>query len=146
VFVPNIQYNDRVLCIPQTLNKNAANSNNPNLDIDSLNEANMLSQSRITNFLDHVIKSNDQIEKTNTISIGIYPNPASNQITINYNCSTDGVCRIFNSLGEEVMTISLTKTNSTVTTNIENIANGLYTYQISFLDCLNTNGKITVIK
>ena len=27
-----------------------------------------------------------------------------------------------------------------------NIANGLYTYQISFLDCPNTNGKITVIK
>jgi hypothetical protein len=76
----------------------------------------------------------------------VYPNPASNQITINYNCSTDGVCRIFNSLGEEVQEILLNKNRSKVLSNISDLSNGLYTYSIIFDGCNQSYGKLSIIR
>jgi Secretion system C-terminal sorting domain len=144
LYQPNAQYNDRVKCIPQGLNKNST-SINPNIDIDSLNDAMAIAQLGLpkTIVLDKDSMINTFVSKDD---IAIYPNPTNGQITINYNCATDGNFYLYNATGQLVSELFLSHQNQRVTTTLQDVANGIYTYKIVFASCPNAQGKLTIVK
>ena len=152
---PNVQYNDRVLCIPQTLNKMADGSNhNPKVDIDSLNEANALNQFGVKDYNMQItsVENKTTIAKENLIiglntnnSTIVFPNPSNGAITITYNQLIDGKFELYNSQLQLVETLQLQNGNKRVETELLNVSNGLYTYKLIFGNQV-INGKLVIIK
>ncbi len=77
-------------------------------------------------------------------TIGIYPNPANDLITINHPYNTALQATIYNSLGQKVKSVSIESENTTV--NISDLNKGIY--YMSFTDNGKTvlTKKITVLK
>jgi hypothetical protein len=64
-------------------------------------------------------------------SISVYPNPATNQVTIQYESSSDGMFALYNTLGQQVLTSSLDKGKVQVIIPLQ-LPTGLYSYQCNF--------------
>ena len=79
-------------------------------------------------------------------AISIYPNPASTFITIAYESQTDGYFKLYNALGEVVMQTELSALNTKVELMLSDVANGLYHYDILFLDGQQSKGKLLIQK
>lgn len=76
-----------------------------------------------------------------------FPNPASSDITFNYNIegSIDGVLKIINSLGEEVMTLNVPRGKNSISADVSKIAAGNYIYQLIIGDAVLTK-KLTIAR
>ncbi|MBK7689770.1 MAG: T9SS type A sorting domain-containing protein [Bacteroidetes bacterium] len=149
MYNPIMQYNDRLNCI-QNVGQNK-NGNNEYINLDSLLEAQVNEQSQksaeqikniSTNHLN--IKSQIKIEKLEEISV--YPNPANTQIIISYSNESDGHFTLFNAVGNIVLTTSLLKTNNKTQILLNDVANGIYTYEVEFNNKNKSFGKLTILK
>ena len=149
MYNPIMQYNDRLNCI-QNVGQNK-NGNNEYINLDSLLEAQVNEQSQksaeqIKNISrNHLnIKSQIKIEKLEEISV--YPNPANTQIIISYSNESDGHFTLFNAVGNIVLTTSLLKTNNKTQILLNDVANGIYTYEVEFNNKNKSFGKLTILK
>jgi Secretion system C-terminal sorting domain len=149
IYEPNAQYNDRVICIPQSLNKNSTSNDNSLLDQDSLAEAQLLSKAEMKNYENVIAKKENTIkEKVLLMVIDsplLMPNPSNGNITIKYNSETNGELHIYNAQGQVVETINLESGNKRIETTLQNVSNGFYTYKFIFGGNV-TNGKIIIVK
>jgi hypothetical protein len=149
IYEPNAQYNDRVLCIPQALNKNSSSNNNIYLDADSLAEALLLAKANIKNYTDLIAKDDNTIQAKVLVSVNdnpqLMPNPSYGNITILYNKEINGALLIYNAQGQIIETIPLEKGNKRIETTLQNVANGYYTYKFVFGKA-EINGKLIIVK
>jgi hypothetical protein len=65
-------------------------------------------------------------EEGNTVSV--FPNPATNQLTIESSSYEAESIKIYNVLGEMILQAAITKLQSTI--NIESLAKGIYIYEV----------------
>jgi hypothetical protein len=141
---PMAQYNDRFLCI-QGQNKNGGISF---INLDSLyevktkEEADKLTQlqgvNEITRSIDYNIIENGEFE-----DILIYPNPASNFLTIS-NFKESGTFELYNALGQIILSYSLNN-KQVQKIIIPKLSNGIYSYKI--LGVSKTHfGKLKIIQ
>lgn len=86
---------------------------------------------------------NNPVTYANNITIS--PNPASNQININFNSVTDlngGIIRVVNSLGQQVATTPITTTGTNTTMSLNSWGgSGIY-----FVQTLNVQGVVVDVK
>jgi hypothetical protein len=142
---PNAIIDDRVICA-QGQNKNGDNTNIDEYILNNLKE--LTSIKRNNNLLQgnalnsHKLKN---IEVKNS-KIKLYPNPASTQIIIEYQSTFDGQFVLFNSLGEIVLQTTLSKEMTKTQMTINDVANGLYHYEINFADNEKVIGKLSILK
>ncbi|MBK8144718.1 MAG: T9SS type A sorting domain-containing protein [Bacteroidetes bacterium] len=149
LYNPIMQYNDRLNCI-QIIGQNK-NGNSGYLNLDSLYEVQVDEQAGI---LANQIKSNEEekrqvrpeinIGEDNTIRI--YPNPASTQVTISYYSESDGYFKLYNTLGDVIVSTTLSKENSKTLILLNDIANGIYHYEIEFANMKKSIGKLSILK
>ncbi|MBK9299224.1 MAG: T9SS type A sorting domain-containing protein [Bacteroidetes bacterium] len=149
MYNPIMQYNDRLNCI-QNIGQNK-NGNSDYINLDSLYEVQVDEQASI---LANQIKANEEeksqfrpeinIGDQNTISI--YPNPASTQVVICYNSESDGSFRLFNTVGDIIICTTLSKENSKTIILLNDIANGIYHYEIEFANKKKSIGKLSILK
>ncbi|MBK8143880.1 MAG: T9SS type A sorting domain-containing protein [Bacteroidetes bacterium] len=142
-YAPGAIYDDRLLCI-MGQNKNLDYSN---LNIDSLYEQQIVDQYKVKQM---TIENNAIIDSKRKVledgDINIYPNPTSQQLTIEYECKTDGEFILYNSLGQEILKTTLTNENKKVSLLTNDLSVGVYSYKCIFAGCESKNGKITIIK
>ena len=145
---PNTQYNDRILCIPTAQNKMANGNSSIIQDIDSLNDAMAIAAfgKPIFNAEAETHIAKETIIDSANNNISIYPNPTSGQITIIYNCTSNGKFYLYNATGQQVLETELVKENKKAELNLNNLTNGVYHYKINFETCPTTVGKLTILK
>jgi len=76
--------------------------------------------------------------------ITIYPNPATSQLYLeigDFTAKESGALSIFNSLGQEVEQLEISKTAKTITLNIEDYPKGIYYIQMQTKDNIVATGK-----
>jgi hypothetical protein len=144
-FEPDAFFDDRYLC--NAGNNKQENGSNSFFNVDSFIYSQIKQQ---LNDYTHIGKLERGETKMITVNeqqaIYIYPNPASTFITIAYRNSTDGYFKLFNTLGQVVMETQLSAMNTKVQLLLTDVANGLYHYDISFLDGQQTQGKLLIQK
>jgi SprB repeat/Secretion system C-terminal sorting domain len=149
IYEPNAQYNDRVICIPQALNKNSTINDNSSLDQDSLAEAQLLANANIKNYTDLIAVDDNTIKAKVLVSVNdnpqLMPNPSNGNITIIYDKEIDGVLHIYNAQGQVVETINLVSGNKRIEITLQNVSNGVYNYKFIFGKVV-TNGKLIIVK
>jgi hypothetical protein len=144
-FEPDAFFDDRYLCSAGSNKQESSGTNYYNVD------------SFIYSQIQHQLNNNTHITKlehgeTKMITINeqqaisIYPNPASTYITIAYKSPTDGYFKLYNALGEVVMQTQLRALNTKVQLMLIDVTNGLYHYDILFLDGQQTKGKLLIQK
>ena len=130
----------QTICI-QGQNKNQDNSN---IDIDSLIEGQIRTQN--VPITQNNTQSNTHA-KLHTVgnAIKLYPNPATNIITVEYTESIDGELQITNNIGQVILQTQLGADNTKVQIPLKNVAVGLYYYKIQFGEKV-VNGKLNIIE
>ncbi len=137
---PNAVFDDRLLCI-QGQNKN---QDNTNIDIDSLIEGQIKTQN--VPITQNNTQSNTPAKlHTGSNAIKLYPNPATNIITVEYHEKIDGELQITNNIGQVILQTQLGADNTKVQIPLENVAVGLYYYKIQFGEKV-LNGKLNIIE
>ncbi len=76
---------------------------------------------------------------SNIEKLKVYPNPFSNQITFNTSTNEEATVFIYDFLGQQIL--KQTFSNST-TVNTEQLANGIYFYELKNADRIITTGKV----
>lgn len=94
----------------------------------------------------HIIKS--EPIQLNIISklikdIRLYPNPAINEITIDFESEFDGQIEIYNTIGEKLTTQKMIANSNKVTIKLPNLTDGTYSYKIIYNNEIY-NGKLTI--
>lgn len=140
MYESDAKYDDRWLCI------NAQNKGgSPIQDIDSFLNNQLketISSINMTIPSSPIIKGNTKPLQDGDVVV--YPNPASTQLTIEYNCGTEGQFVLFNILGQEVMRSQLSSGRKKVSMLTNDLNKGVYTYKCIFAGCKETNGKLTI--
>jgi hypothetical protein len=77
-------------------------------------------------------------------TVVVYPNPASSNITIAYNCSTNGAFSIYNALGEQVYAHTLEATSNKIVLSLPLLPSGVYIYKCTFAACTTQVGKLII--
>jgi hypothetical protein len=74
----------------------------------------------------------------------IYPNPFSEQFTIEYNLNKNenGVVKIIDIIGSSIATINLDASLNKTTINLKNLNSGIYTYSFYINGVKQSNGKL----
>jgi hypothetical protein len=130
----------QTICI-QGQNKNQVNSN---IDIDSLIEGQIKTQK--VPITQNNTQSNTPAKlHTASNAIKLYPNPATNIITVAYNEKIDGELQITNNIGQVILQTQLGADNTKVQITLKNVAVGLYYYKIQFGEKV-VNGKLNIIE
>lgn len=75
----------------------------------------------------------------------IFPVPANNYINVGYTIDEDATFILYNALGEKIITNKLDKRNTKQHIDLNNIANGIYNYEVQFANKLKSIGIITVL-
>jgi hypothetical protein len=151
IYQPNAQYNDRVLCVPNTQNKMASSTSIVNSD--SLDEALLLQENNVLNYMQHIIKAEPDLPFINTpiattivkADFQLLPNPSNGAITIIYNSDHDGELQIINAQGQLIEKLFLEKGNKRIETILQNVVSGIYTYKIDFVN-QKKSGKLIIVK
>ncbi|MBL0329601.1 MAG: T9SS type A sorting domain-containing protein [Bacteroidetes bacterium] len=91
--------------------------------------------------------NNDMVSDENT-SILIYPNPASNQLTINYKVedTDEAVFEIYNLIGEKVMIQVLNASKNEQTISVSLLNSGVYFYKYSINGRNVKASKLVIVK
>jgi hypothetical protein len=138
-YEPDAIFDDRIYCIA-TANKGGSNSDN----VDSL----MLAESGIVLNIMNANGETDKVVKQNISdsesAVSTYPNPAINEITLTHQCNTIGTFKLYNSIGQIVLTETLKSKVSKII--LPKVASGIYTYKCEFEDCEHMVGKIRIIE
>jgi hypothetical protein len=81
------------------------------------------------------------------LPVGIFPNPASIEVTITYSISGDQILQVIDNLGRIQMEILLNSNQNRVTTNVSNLTNGIYTLYLKNENNSTKNmGRLTIMK
>jgi PKD repeat protein len=81
------------------------------------------------------------------LPVGVFPNPASIEVTITYSISNDQILQVIDNLGGIQMEILLNSNENRITTNISSLSNGIYTLHLGNKNNHeNTMGRLTIIK
>jgi len=144
-FEPWVQYNDLYICNSSSSNKNSTGGVY-NFVLDNLeNGANTSSTIPPSNEFANV---GIEIKKLNTNTpFSLLPNPAQSQITIKYQLQPWQSAKviIYDAMGAEVQSINLPNFVETLTTSLNNISNGTYTYKYIVDGVTVTTNKLIVI-
>lgn len=140
---PNALWDDRVLCM-QGQNKN---QDNGDIDIDSI-YINTIKEMMVNNTNTTVLNNNIKPISSNKLKnpIQLYPNPASNFVEISYTCKIDGEFILYNTIGDIILKASLPKEYLNKKIQLNDIASGLYHYEIHFADGEKQFGKLSILK
>jgi hypothetical protein len=142
MYEADAKYDDRMLCM-YAQNKGGDKIS----DIDSFLN-NQLKETIQTNAMtigqQPIIKTS-KTELTDG-EVVVYPNPASTQITIEYNCMSEGYFILYNAIGQEVMLSQLGKGRKKVSLLTNDLSKGVYTYKCEFDGCENKFGKFSIIR
>jgi hypothetical protein len=144
------QYNDRLTCI-QNVGQNK-NGNTGYVNLDSLYEGEgdklgaVLLANNDQNTLTKFILNEDKSNNTFDDIIKVYPNPASSQIIISYNNESDGYFKLYNATGNIIVSTSLLKGNNKTQILLNQVANGIYNYEVEFGNKNKSFGKLTILK
>lgn len=81
-----------------------------------------------------------------TDQILVYPNPANDQIILDYqiNSANDARVLLFNALGQVVRSVSLPQTNGQLTISVSDLNPGIYWYKLSGVGNSSLSGKIII--
>jgi hypothetical protein len=82
-------------------------------------------------------------EVSNSNLFKVYPNPAENNFTVEFNKTTSGSIRIIDLSGKEVLNTSITAINQSI--DCSSLKNGLYVVQIE-ADGVLSSQKLNIIK
>ena len=107
-------------------------------------EKEMTVNNATTTVMNNTIKS----ESGNKLKdpIQLYPNPASNYVEISYSSKIDGEFVLYNTIGDVILKASLPKEYIKRKIQLNDIASGLYHYEIYFLDGEKQFGKLSILK
>lgn len=93
------------------------------------------------------IFNSESVEEENT-ALMVYPNPASDQLTINYQLSASDVAvfEIYNVVGEIVLTRTLNTSEGEQKLPLSNLNSGIYFYKYSINDRIVSKDKLVIVK
>ncbi|MBK7764017.1 MAG: hypothetical protein IPI46_11815 [Bacteroidetes bacterium] len=77
--------------------------------------------------------------------VSIYPNPASSEINIEYECRSEGVFVLYNSLGQQVYSCILPEGSNKIYRTLPKVVDGLYNYRCKFEGCADAFGKLLIL-
>ncbi len=81
------------------------------------------------------------------LPIGVFPNPASSEVTITYNIENEQILQIVDNLGRISMQFLLNPNESRTTKNISSLSDGIYALRINGKDNMeNSFGRLTIIR
>jgi hypothetical protein len=128
---PGYDYDDLVIC--------TAGNNKTNVFASVLAELNSTS---ITN------ENNNNLVSLTENDVIVYPNPANTEIKIRHSIKTEGELRIdlFDYTGRKVKSVACTNCYQETTMNVENLADGIYTYKVSMNSSIMKVGKLNILK
>jgi hypothetical protein len=147
---PMAQYYDRLMCV-QNMGQNK-NGNIDYVNLDSLYEAEgdklgaLLLANNGQNTITESILKEDRLNNIFDDIVKVYPNPATTTVIIAYRKEVDGVFTLYNVLGERILQSTLSNLNSKAQIPIQDIANGVYQYEIQFGTESRIKGKLNIIK
>ena len=127
MFVPNIQYDDLLICNSQGVYKNG--------------------MSKLQQQLDKLAKDKSQnMPEANFIRV--YPVPAIDKLNINYSLKNGETAEfvLYDVLGSKLQTISLNDIKEIETIGLSAYTSGIYTYQYIREGHANQVGKIVISK
>jgi hypothetical protein len=78
------------------------------------------------------IKANSNKVLATQNDVYVYPVPASNYINVGYTIDEDATFILYNAIGEKILVQNLDKQNKKQRIDLNNIANGIYHYEILF--------------
>ncbi len=79
--------------------------------------------------------------------VGVYPNPATTEVTITYHIESEQMLQIVDDLGRICMQFLLNPKETETTRNISSLSNGIYTLRISESENRKNNfGRLTIIR
>jgi hypothetical protein len=127
MFVPNVQYDDLVICNSQGVYKNG---------ISLLDQINQQLNNHYKGLEKNII-SNDMM---------IYPNPANSIVNVKYHLQENesGVLKLFNIVGNEVRRVDLNERNNQISFSVADLMTGIYIYKYSINGKLNSTGKLVI--
>jgi hypothetical protein len=97
--------------------------------------------------LNDYLVSAKNINNEQTISLSAYPNPAKDEIRFNFGKNTQPyIVNLVNMQGQVVKTETFGVNSNEVSFNTNNLATGLYTYQITNANELVKVGKVNIVK
>ena len=79
--------------------------------------------------------------KPKVFSFNLFPNPATDQVTVQYSIETDGVLKIINTIGETVSIHRIPSDNNQIKVDTKNLTNGIY-----FVSLRDNNQANKIIK
>lgn len=85
-------------------------------------------------------------DSNDVVEFSIYPNPTSENITVEYNSNTSGSLIIYNLLGEQVQEISLEKNTTKKNISLTHIPSGIYFCVLRTADGKTAQQKLVVEK
>jgi Secretion system C-terminal sorting domain len=145
-FAPDAFFDDRVLCLPQTQNKNSDGSSNTNINIDSLYESEADEQIKLASESIRNQAPENILARLQAQTISVYPNPASTQIVISYESKHDGYFKLYDAMGRIILETTLSKNINKTQVQLQNIASGIYHYEVEFGNEEKSRGKLTITK
>ena len=81
------------------------------------------------------------------LPIGVFPNPASSEVTITYNIESEQMLQIVDNLGRISMQFILNSQENSTTRNISALSDGIYTLRISGMDNKENNfGRLRIMR
>lgn len=83
------------------------------------------------------------LESVNNIAISVYPNPASNLVTVSLSANIEGSISITDIHGNKLLTKDLTDLTTTI--NTTNLSSGIYVIKINSSN-LNTTKQLLIVK
>ena len=88
-----------------------------------------------------------RIASKKILPIGVFPNPASSEVTITYNIESEQMLQIVDGLGRISLQFLLNPKESRTTRNISSLSNGIYTLRIEGKDNIqNSFGRLTIMR
>jgi hypothetical protein len=109
---------------------------------------NTIKEMTVNNATTTVMNNTIKSESGNKLKdpIQLYPNPASNYVEISYSSKIDGEFVLYNTIGDVILKASLPKEYIKRKIQLNDIASGLYHYEIHFLDGEKQFGKLSILK
>ena len=79
--------------------------------------------------------------------VGVFPNPASTEVTITYAINTAQLLQIIDNLGRICIEVLLDPKENRITKNISNLSDGIYSLRLNGKDNIQSNiGRLTIMK
>ena len=88
-----------------------------------------------------------RLASKNQFPVGVFPNPASTEVTITYAINSDQLLQIVDGLGRICMEVLLNPKENRVTKNISQLTDGIYSLRLTGKDNIQKSmGRLTILK